>query len=196
MGPILNCIDKLIENRSNTEYSVSQTVAARDRMDKDLLDLLVTIDNETHALCQNGGDFEDLVSLVSNQSTDILENFRESDINPTEEQLDWLTTRLHQLAELLQDRKSRHVADLTQDRHLHSLCVEGGKGYTIKFLGKDWTVFKRDLNPHPIPELQDRVLYLTNTTQVVMAAQREMAKELDKTNEENKSPHPNMGPEA
>ena len=113
MGPILNCIDKLIENRSNTEYSVSQTIAARDRMDKDLLDLLVTIDNETHALCQNGGDFEDLVSLVSNQSTDILENFRESNINPTEEQLDWLTNRLHQLAKLLQDRKSRHVEDLT-----------------------------------------------------------------------------------
>ena len=45
MGPILNCIDRLIESRSNTEYSVSQTIAARDRMDKDLLDLLVTIDN-------------------------------------------------------------------------------------------------------------------------------------------------------
>ena len=124
------------------------------------------------------------MSLVSNQSTDIFENFKESDINPTEEQLDRPTTRLHQLVELLQDRKSRHVADLTQDRHLHSLRVEGGKGYTIKFLGKDWTVFKRDLNPHPIPELQDRVLYLTNTTQVVMEAQREMAKELDETNEE------------
>ena len=54
----------------------------------------------------------------------------------------------------------------------------------MKFLGKDWTVFKRDLNPHPIPELQDRVLYLTNTTQIVMEAQREMAKELDETNEE------------
>ena len=60
MGPILNCIDRLIESRSNTEYSVSQTIAARDRMDKDLLDLLVTIDNEIYALCQNVGNYEDL----------------------------------------------------------------------------------------------------------------------------------------
>ena len=164
MGPILDSIDKLIESRNHSEHSVSQTIAARDRMDKDLLDLLVTIDNKTYDLCQNGGNYEDLVSLVSDKSTDIYENLKESDINPTEEQLDWLTTRLHQLAELLQDRKSRHVEDLTQDRHLHSLRVEGGKGYTLKFLGEGWTVFKRDLSPHPIPELQDRVMYLTNTT--------------------------------
>ena len=45
-------------------------------------------------------------------------------------------------------------------------------------------MYKQDLSPHPIPELQDRVLYLTNTTQIVMEAQREMAKELDETNEE------------
>ena len=132
MGPILDSIDRLIESRSYTEHSVSQTIAARDRMDKDLLDLLVTIDNEAYALCQNGGNYEDLVSFVSDQSTDIYENFKESDINPTEEQLDWLTTRLHQLAELLQERRSRHVEDLKQDRHLHSLRVEGGKGYRIK----------------------------------------------------------------
>ena len=88
MGPILNSIDRLIESRSHSGHSVSQTIAARDRMDKDLLDLLVTIDNEAYALCQNGGNYEDLVSFVSDQSTDIFENFKESDINPTEEQLD------------------------------------------------------------------------------------------------------------
>ena len=46
MGPILNSIDKLIESRSNTKYSVSQTITARDRMDRDLMDLTTTIDNE------------------------------------------------------------------------------------------------------------------------------------------------------
>ena len=120
------------------------------------------------------------MSFVSTKSTAIFEDFKESDINPTEEQLDWLSNRLHQHGKLLQDRKGRHVEDLKQERHLHSLRVEGGEGYTMKFLGKEWSVFKWDLNPHPIPELQDRVLYLTNTTQIVMEAQREMAKELDR----------------
>ena len=84
MGPVLDSIDRLIENRSNTEYSVSQTIAARDRMDKDLSDLTTTIDNEALALSQNGGDFEDLISFVSNQSNALFEEFKESDINPTE----------------------------------------------------------------------------------------------------------------
>ena len=184
MGPVLDSIDRLIENRSNTEYSVSQIIAARDRMDKDLSDLTTTIDNEALALSQNGGDFEDLISFVSTKSNALFEEFKEFDINTTEKQIDWLGNRLHQLAKLLQDRKGRHVEDLNQERHLHSLRVEGGEGYTMKFLGKEWSVFKRDLSPHPIPELQDRVLYLTNTTQIVMEAQREMAKELDETNEE------------
>ena len=54
----------------------------------------------------------------------------------------------------------------------------------MKFLGKDWSVYKRDPNPHPIPELQDRVLYLTNTTQIIMEAQSEIAKSMDNTNDE------------
>ena len=124
------------------------------------------------------------MSFAQTKSSIIFEDFKESDLDPTEDQLDWLGNRLHQLAKLLQESKGRHVEDLKQDRHLHSLRVEGGEGYTMKFLGKEWSVFKRDLSPHPIPELQDRVLYLTNTTQIVMEAQREMAKELDETNEE------------
>ena len=51
MGPILESIDKLIESRTCSEHSVSQIITARDRMDKDLLDLLVTIDNKTYDLC-------------------------------------------------------------------------------------------------------------------------------------------------
>ena len=82
MGPILDSIDKLIESRNHSEHSVSQTIAARDRMDKDLLDLLVTIDNKTYDLCQNGGNYEELVSLASNKSTDIYESLKESDIDP------------------------------------------------------------------------------------------------------------------
>ena len=64
MGPILNSIDKLTESRANTEYSVSQTITARDRMDRDLMDLTTTIDVEALAMCQNGGDIEVLLSLV------------------------------------------------------------------------------------------------------------------------------------
>ena len=92
MGPILDSIDKLIESRNHSEHSVSQTIAARDRMDKDLLDLLVTIDNKTYDLCQNGGNYEDLVSLVSDKSTDIYENLKESDINPTVRLVDHQTS--------------------------------------------------------------------------------------------------------
>ena len=65
MGPVLDSINRLIENRSNTEYSVSQTIAARDRMDKDLSDLTTTIDNEALALSQNGGHFDDPLSLTN-----------------------------------------------------------------------------------------------------------------------------------
>ena len=85
MGSILNSIDKLIESRSNTDYSVSQTITARDRMDRDLMDLTTTIDNEALALCQNGGDFEDLLFFVQIKSSAIFEDFKESDIDPTEE---------------------------------------------------------------------------------------------------------------
>ena len=62
--------------------------------------------------------------------------------------------------------------------------MEGGTGYTQKFLGQEWSVYKRDPSLHPIPELQDRVLYLSNTTQALMDIQQIMARGMDETSKE------------
>ena len=97
MGHILNSIDKLIESRANTEYTVSQIINARERMDKDLTDLTTTIDVESLAMCQNGGDIEVLLSLVQTKASAIFKEFKESNLDPTEDQLNWLSNKLHQL---------------------------------------------------------------------------------------------------
>ena len=52
MGPILNSVDKFIDNRANTEYTLNQVINARHRMDMDLTDLVTTIDKESWALYQ------------------------------------------------------------------------------------------------------------------------------------------------
>ena len=95
----------------------------------------------------------------------IYDDFKESDIDPTHDQLDWLSNKLDKVKNLFRSRGAKHIEDLTKDKHCDSLRVEGGTGYTVKFLGQDWSVYMRDPSLHPIPELQDIVAYLSSTTQ-------------------------------
>ena len=184
MGPIFNSVGRFADNRANTEYTLNQVINARHRMDTDLTDLVTTIDKESWALYQNGGDTAVLLTSVRNKAIVIFEGFKDSDIYPTDDQLSWISHKLNQVTDLLHERGAKHVEDLKYDRHRDSLRVEGGDGYTVKFLGENWSVYKRDPTPNPIPELQDRVSYLCSTNQTILDIQREMAKLMDETNEE------------
>ena len=183
MGPFVNTVDKLIDNRAITEQTLNKTIGAMHRLDQDLTHLTTTIDKESWAACQHGGSI-DVKSLAASMSTTIFDKFEHSSLDPTQEQLDWLRGKLHQVNKVLHTRGEKHITDLNKERHSNSLQVEGGTGYTQKFLGHEWSLYRRDLSLHPIPELQDRVAYPGGTTQTLMDVQRVMAQGMDETNKE------------
>ena len=49
------------------------------------------------------------------------------------------------------DRGEKHITDLRIDRYRHKLREEGGNGYTIRFVGKEWSIYNYAYNSlHPI----------------------------------------------
>ena len=97
----------------------------------------------------------------------MIENIERSDLDLTPKQLGWLHDRLDELHELLESRGELHIQALKREKYSDSLHVKGGTGYTQRFLGKDWSVYRNNHCVHPIPELQDRVLLLSDTTQAL-----------------------------
>ena len=74
---------------------------------------------------------------------------------------------------------------MEKEKYSDSLKVQGVTGYTKRFLDEDWSVLDSSFTSfHPIPELKDRVLHLSDTVQALGENQRAMALEMDKTNEE------------
>ena len=96
MGPILNSVYNLIDNRAITEQTLNQMIVARHRLDQDLTNLTTTIDEESWAVCQHGGSI-DVKNLAADMSTTIFDDFEHSSLDPTQEQLDWLRGKLHQV---------------------------------------------------------------------------------------------------
>ena len=78
------------------------------------------------------------------------------DPEPSQEQLDWAKDRLDSLTQTLIERGDKHITDLNNEKHKDHLKIEGGDGYTVRYLCKNWGVYDFAYSSiHPIPELQD-----------------------------------------
>ena len=100
---------------------------------------------------------------------------------PTQDQLAWLTGRLDQLSIRLRARGDQHITDLNEEGNKHSLKLKGGKGYTKRCLQEDWSIHDISFTCiHPFPELQDKVLTMSDTSKALSENQIMIATELDK----------------
>ena len=128
---------------------VLQKIEIRHTLDKDLTELTTTIDHQSWAACQDGGGIGPIKELVNDLTVSLFNDFENSDLNPNTEQLDWLQSRLAKLHGVLHNRGEEHI----EEKYSDSLHVKGGTGYTQRFLGKDWSVYKNNLCVQPIPTL-------------------------------------------
>ena len=88
MGPISDAVDRALDSRDNTENTVFQKIKMRHRLDKDLTELITTIDNQSWAACQHGGGIDPIKDLASSLTITLFDNFEQSDLNSTKEQID------------------------------------------------------------------------------------------------------------
>ena len=101
MGSIFDAVNNTLDSVDNTEQSVNQHIATRLRLDQDLNNLTTTIDKQSWDACQHGGSIDPIKDLAARITITLFENFEQSDLNPTQEQLDWLCSRLDKLHDVL-----------------------------------------------------------------------------------------------
>ena len=93
--------------------------------------------------------------------------------------------QIDELSNTLKDRGALHISDLEDKDYNRSLKLKGGTGYTKRLLDEEWSILDTSFTSfHPIPELKDRVLHLSDTVQALCEKKQAMALEMDKTNEE------------
>ena len=70
------------------------------------------------------------------------------------------------------------LTDVNQNKY--HLEEEGGDSYTARYLGKNWSIYNYAYSSlQPIPELQDRVLSLSDTQQALVENQYQLALQVD-----------------
>ena len=70
------------------------------------------------------------------------------------------------------------LTDVNQNKY--HLEEEGGDSYTARYLGKNWSIYNYAYSSlQPIPELQDRVLSLSDTQQALVENQYQFALQVD-----------------
>ena len=170
MSPISELVKNSLDARANADNLLSDGIKLRNKVSKDLTSLLSQVDNLTWQACQ---------------AEEIKENLEYSDLNPTPEHFSWLESQLNELLEMIKRRGDSHISYLKDEYYKRQLKIEGGSGYTKMFLEDDWAIIDQSWpSTHPIPELKDRVMVVSDTVHVLALNQRALAQEIDKMGEE------------
>ena len=185
MSPISELVKNSLDARANADNLLSDGIKLRNKVSKDLTSLLTQVDNLTWQACQDEGQVGPILDIIHSKAEELKDNLEYSDLNPTPEQFSWLESRLNELLEMLKRRGDSHISYLKDDYYKRQLKIEGGSGYTKMFLEDDWAIIDQSWpSNHPIPELKDRVLVISDTVHTLTLNQRALAHEIDKIGEE------------
>ena len=186
MSNIPELVRNTLDARAEAEDVLSEGIAFRNKISKDLHSLLTQVDNLTWQACQDEGHIGHVLDNIHSKVEELKASQETSlSIIPTPEQFKWLESRLNELLDMIKDRGDSHILDLKEDYYKRQLKVKGGSGYSRRFLDDDWTVMDLSWSSkHPIPELKDRVKVISDTVFTLTLNQRAIALEMEKINEE------------
>ena len=113
----------------------------RERIHEVLDELPCTCDKFTVDAYRKGDTMDSVLVKFRVSMDEALAGFVDRFPDSTNEQLDWINDRLDRLIKKLEERGDKHIKDLDYKRHRHQLEEEGGDGYTIRYLGKNWSIY-------------------------------------------------------
>ena len=183
---ISELVRKNLDDRASAEDVLNEGIAFRNKANNELISLSDYVDSLTWQACQDGGHIDQVLDNVHAKAEELKANFANSlFVIPTPEQTRWLESQLTELLETIKNRGNKHILDLKADRYNEHLRINGGDGYTFRYLKRGWSV--QDLSwtsKHPIPELKDRIKVVSDTVFTLTLNQRAIACELERINEE------------
>ena len=168
MRSISEAVGQSLDARAASGEATFQAINLSNKLHKDLSDLLSNVVTLAWEACQAGDKLGPILDKVHERAAVITNDLEKSKFNPTPDQTSWLMERFDELTNTLKTRGEPHILDLKKEKYSDSLKVQGGTGYTKRFLYEDWSILDSSFpSSHPIPELKDRVLHLTDTIQAL-----------------------------
>ena len=115
MSSILETVRQSLDARAEAGDVTFQGIRLRNKLSKDLSDLLSYVDTLSWKACQEGGQVGPILDNVHSRAKEITDNLENSDLNPTPEQFSWLVSRLNELIDTLKERGESHISDLKDE---------------------------------------------------------------------------------
>ena len=180
MLPFYTAIKENLDARGVSAEETRVKIKFREKVHVILDDLPRACDRLTLEANRNGETMDLVLEKFDVIRDEAFSSLVSLDPEPSQEQLDWAEDRLDSLRQILIERGDKHISDLNEDKHKDHLKIEGGEGYTVRYLCKNWGVYDFAYSSiHPIPELQDRVLQLSDTQQALVQNQYQLAQQVD-----------------
>ena len=139
--PFYLCIKENLDARGIFTEETRMKIIFRERIHDVLDELPRTCDKLTVEVFRNGDTLNSVLEKLKLAMDEAFANFSSLFPDSTDAQLEWIKERFDRLVDVLKDRGERHVTDLGNERHRHYLREEGGDGYTIRFVGKEWSIY-------------------------------------------------------
>ena len=116
MNSISEAVRTSLDARAASGDATFQIINLRNKLHKDLSDLLAQVDTLTWEACQTEGNFGSILEMVYERAAAITNDIENSNLHPSPGQLIWLNKRLDELTNTLQDRGQLHISDLKKEK--------------------------------------------------------------------------------